>query len=376
MSILYVVIASQDFNRANHKGLWIQLSEMENSNVVVANIPADYVVSVIKNKRERIREAKQLPLSYSSNLKVIRPLFFIRPEFTPKMVKNVVARQFWKAVNNAFDINSYDEIRVIIYNAFWAEILKHSDVEFKLGYYLFDEVRKNGNDDSINKKRLLEDISACSLADCIFAMSQELVDSRPEYSSKITVVGNGADLFQKEAFPKIENSVAFIGNLRSWVDKALLTEIIKLNPDYSFFFVGPIESDMKLYFDELLTDNHNVFYCGCKSKEVVAGIYTKFESVIIPYQQSDFIKATRPIKIVESVIAGTPVVTVPINGYQETEFIRFATDARSFSKEIINFSHISIDRDSEQYKNFVRENTWKTKALLISRLFEEIDDAH
>lgn len=369
MKTLYVIAASQDYSRANHIDLWNTLSL--NADVVVVNIPADYFVTVMTGKKERIVEAKAGPLFVSSNLAVVRPLLFIRPEIRINILKRMLAKQFWKAVNAAFCLSNFEEIRLIIYNAFWAEILYQSIPNLTIGYYLFDEVRTNQNNQP-HEKRYKEDLKCCELSDCIFAMSSKLMESRKEFEDKITVIGNGASYHPCNRSYHFSNSCAFVGNFRDWIDFDMLNRIIELNQSISFFFVGPVEEKVKGKMKDFLFSYKNVFYCGIKPKSMISSIYSSFDVVIIPYKQNAFIQATRPIKIVESVFAGTPVVTVPVAGYEEHSFIKFAKTAEEFSKEIRTYIDNPIDLNSDEYKDFVSQNTWECKANQINQCFSQI----
>ena len=122
---------------------------------------------------------------------------------------------------------------------------------------------------------------------------------------------------------------------------------------------------MRTFFMKLLNENMNTFYYGLAQKADMGKIYKMFDCVLIPYKNNQFVAATRPIKIVESVLAGTPVVTIPMNGYEETSFIRFATDVESFSTQIDELSKILINPEDVEYKRFLAENTWVTKAKTI-----------
>ena len=202
-------------------------------------------------------------------------------------------------------------------------------------------------------------------------MSKDIAEARSEFKDKIYMLGNGAEIPKtNKKGRKIKKSVAFIGNFRSWIDMDLLKEIIEQNEDYSFFFVGPIEDNMKEHFEKLQREHNNVFYGGCKGKEQIGAVYTMFENVIIPYKQTSFIHATRPIKIVEAVMAGVPVVTVPVSGYEENDFIHFATNVDQFSAAIRMNSENAIDKTSTSYKKFVHENTWLSKARMINDIFK------
>ena len=176
MKVLYVIAASQDYKQANHRMLWERLSELENTDVVVTNIPADFVVTVIKRKFDRIKESMSAPVTVSDSLKIVRPFLTVRPEITTSFMHKQIARQFWKCVNCAYPVDEYDEVRLVFYNAYWAKILDGSLPNLKMAYYLFDEVRNNGNDNSINPKRYREDMDGCNRSAYIFAMSKDIAE--------------------------------------------------------------------------------------------------------------------------------------------------------------------------------------------------------
>lgn len=369
---LLIILATQDFQYANHRGLWIELSKKVD--VLVANIPADYLTSTITKKAYRIRDARSGGIDVSGHLKVFRPLLMLRPEVAPDMMYPRLAKEFWKQVEEMyFDLTSY-EIDIIAYDGRWIKILKNTRDNLRFAYYLFDEVRNNGRDGSSDRTRTKYDDYACRNADFMLAMTEVLANHRSEYNIKKIVIGNGAELPQKakDSDLKVSNSVAFIGNFRDWIDQDLLLELIQMNRNLLFCFVGPIEKNMKNFMDNLLNTHMNTAYFGQVAKDKIACIYRMFDVVIIPYRQNDFIRATRPIKIVESVLAGTPVVTIPVNGYTETAFIRFAEDAITFSREIeYVLQHNTIRENYSEYQRFVEENMWTKKADIILREFKE-----
>ena len=73
-------------------------------------------------------------------------------------------------------------------------------------------------------------------------------------------------------------------------------------------------------------------------------------------------------------MAGTPVVTIPMNGYKENSFIRFADSVEAFSRQINYLLDNPIDQDSDEYKEFVKTNTWDYKAEIIIKEFDRIGE--
>lgn len=361
---IYVIVASQEYSSANHKNLWKKLAAYHPT--VVVNIAADYIVSNLRNKQYRIKEAKKDPLRELQSLLVVRPFFFLRPELLPAMFKGYISRRFWVAVEKCIPDYRDCRINLIVYDAIWTRIVNYTDKNVKVGYYLFDEVRYNGDDCSIDKKRYANDEYACQHSDVIFTMTKALAESRKDYNNHIVVLGNGSVYSPAiEQTIYLERSVAFVGNFRNWVDNDLLEGLISKRRDITFAFAGSVEEDMCQFFDYLLNTYDNTLYMGKYTKERMAQLYRNFNAIIIPYRHNKFIQATRPIKIVESVMAGIPVITVPVNGYEECSFIRFADDVEDFSKQIDYILANPIDINSEHFKDFITLNTWEAKAKII-----------
>ena len=361
MSNLLIVIASQDFESANHRGLWEEYSKLAGNNVLVLNLPADYVVSKLKKKSYRIMEAKAGIKEISPSLYVLRPLYLVRPEIVHSKCYKSVARSFWNQIEEHIKLSEYNRVSLLIYHPLWVRILHNTKENIKIVYFLYDEVRYYAHSQKINKKKYYLDEYACRNADVVLTMTEHLRETRAALNSNIVVFGNGASIstsIDKTVTP-IPKSVAFIGNFRSWIDEQLLKKLVESRQDLLFLFAGPIENEMRSIFDDLLNSFCNTAYLGCFKKENMNHLYKMVSCVIVPYKQNEFMQSTRPIKIVESVLAGTPVVTIPMSGYNESSFIRFATTAKEFSTQINYTLMKGIGIDQEEYCSFCKENTWR-----------------
>lgn len=369
---VYIILASQDFQSANHRNLWLEIADQSGCQVYVANIMADYVTSVLKRRFGRLKEAKVAPVQVNEHLTVFRPLVYARPEILPDALFSIVCNNFWKYMKRVDSEIMSKHVNIIVYNAYWVKILKNSHPDMKIAYYLFDEVRYNGSDYSINKKRYMHDEYACRHSDVVYTMTKILAESRAEYNSNILVMGNGSIQPSPTDIPslKYSRSVAFIGNFRDWVDEEMLESIIKSKLDVLFAFAGPVEDNMCCFLNKLLNTYNNTMYFGKVTKDRMTQLYRMFNIVIIPYKRNPFVQATRPIKIVESVLAGTPVVTIPMDGYDECDFIKFASNESEFSKQIDHLLSNPIDMDSDEYKTFCINNIWMKVAERIINTFK------
>lgn len=363
--MVYIIIVSQEYNNANHKNLWHEIANQTDI-TVVCNISSDLIVSLLKGKLWRIKESFQ-PYKVFGLVKLIRPFYLVRPELLPFSLQKMIRRRFWRIIRKVVPDIMRQEVRLLSYDAMWINVLKESHPNMKIAYYIYDEVRLRGDNEKIKGKVFRQDIEACKKADALFVMTEAIASSRTEFREKIVVLGNGCEIPYEGLNPdyKFVNSVAFIGNFRNWINETLLSNLIKLRQDLLFVIAGPVEDNMKSFLEELLNNYNNVVYFGIVSKERMPKLYMMFDCIIVPYKENRFIKATRPIKIVESVVSGTPVVTVPVDGYEESSFIRFAQTVQDFSREIDYLIATPIVKQSENYKKFVNGNTWAAKARVI-----------
>lgn len=370
---LNLIFVSQEYSVANHQGLWQSLASNPSDIgdiTVVVNIAADFVVSVFKRRFYRIREAFENRVQKVGDCFLVRPLFFLRTELAGQVVNRANMEVLKKLLVGVVPDIESREIRALFYDGNWARLINSMFPRAKLFYYIVDEVTRTAADDSRHEGRSANDRSGCEYADRIFVTSSALSTARPAYREKIVVVGNGGTAPQSESSlsERDPDSVGLVGNIRDWIDKQLLENLISLRPDLQFTFVGNIEDNMRVYVERIIQENSNVRYAGMVRKDEVWDWYRSFRAVIVPYKQNEFIRASRPIKIVESVLAGTPVVTVPVDGYKESEFILFARTAEGFSTALDSFPRNGIDLESPAYAQFTCENSW---SAIAKRILEE-----
>lgn len=378
--VVNIIVADQEYDTANHKFLWHEIHAQSGYLTIVVNIPADIVLSTIRKKSYRIAEARKGDRLISKNFYVQRPFYIIRQELLPRsVVANNVFRKhtqrlFWKQIKRLVPDIEGKQINLICYSAMWVYLLYASMPQMRIVYYLYDEVRKS-EDGTVDNRRTFFDIEACRKSDYILAMSNKLLECRLEYQEKIFVIGNGASqkIFEngKTTLHRIPKSFGVVGNIRDWIDKDLLFGLIQKRRDILFVFAGNIESNMLPFMQQVMKED-NTLYLGKFTKEKVPEIYRLLDGVMVPYLANDFIRATRPIKIVESVFAGVPVITVPMEGYHPASFIRIAEDVDSFSKEMDFVIENPIDLHSEEYLSFIRDNSWENKAEKINSIFNDL----
>jgi glycosyltransferase involved in cell wall biosynthesis len=89
------------------------------------------------------------------------------------------------------------------------------------------------------------------------------------------------------------------------VDYTLIGELADLLPQMSFAFVG------KVYDNLPFIGKKNVWILGQKSYADVPNYGRMFDVTIMPWRQTDWIKACNPVKLKEYLALGKPIVSTP-----------------------------------------------------------------
>lgn len=371
---ILVIMIRQEYKNANHKYLWDSLINTFDGEILLIGIPADYVISIIKKKGFRIEDHKKGIQKIKEHLYYYRPISILRPEL---MTNNSIRRYSEKLIDYVCKSLKIDgEKYCISYEPYWIiGLARRKDIT--TAYYLTDEYRLDSDGTEISKRFTEQDQLATKCANIIFTMSNEILNTRKEECNKGIVVGNGNRTEYVQAFQGEVCDVGFIGNFRDWIDKDLLESLIRTNDDLTFGFVGNIENNMKEFFNYLIKTYNNTKYYGKVNKEQVDMYYGRFRVTIVPYLTNNkFVYATRPLKIAESICAGTRVVSVPVSGYDKNEFLKYASTLADFSQAIrTSLLEGRIDNTCSAYKDFKKQNNWETIAIKIIKELRESRNA-
>lgn len=368
----------QEHDAANHLGLWEEIAAQTSGPTVVVNIGADFLVTIAKRRFYRIHEAIREEPRRVGSYHLLRPIFPVRPEVASDWINRLNIALLIRQVKNLVPDLETRSVRILVYSGLWVELFRKAMPHAAIGYYVLDEVSRTASTGMPHPRRAALDHSGCALSDSVFLMSPALVQPRIEFESKLEVIGNGADVptildarspvARKEVLPR---RVGLVGNIRDWIDTDLMQELVSTRPDLEFGLLGNVEANMTGFVNNLVTNHKNVTYHGKVPKQEVASWYRKFDVIIVPYRRNRFMSAARPIKIVEAVFAGVPVVSIPVSGYDELAFIRFAESCEEFSAAIDEV--VPIDTLDPSYEEFLEENSWKRVARdIIDRLDRDI----
>jgi UDP-galactopyranose mutase len=123
----------------------------------------------------------------------------------------------------------------------------------------------------------------------------------------------------------------FYGVIDERFDTALLDELARMRPDWSFVMVGPV---VKIA-EEDLPRRPNIHYLGGKTYAELPCYLSGWDVALMPFAMNESTQFISPTKTPEYLAGGKPVVTSPIRDvvrhYGALEGVKVATGAAEFA---------------------------------------------
>jgi len=160
--------------------------------------------------------------------------------------------------------------------------------------------------------------------------------------------------------------VGFVGGIDAHTfDPSLFVEVARLLPDLQFVLVG----DCSLPEGWCILPN--VMLLGRRPYETIADYMAACDVLIMPWNNSEWIKACNPVKLKEYLAVGRPVVTTDFQELCRYEgCLRRAQTAGQFAAQIR--SALGEPVDEKRLRERVREDTWAAKLKCVLHRLEEL----
>ena len=273
---------------------------------------------------------------------------------------------------------------VIIYYPFAYTTLDQYDDPF-IVYDVLDDISIHETfDDTLSEGGRAVDYHQCLLeeADLVITSSTVLYHRLKPQRSDVMLIPNGVDLghFKPEIFeptkgtlgPDEKPKIGFHGAIADWFDVEFLREVARLRPDYQFILVGPISIDI-----QRLTRLPNVTYQGAVDYKEIPRHVARFDVGILPFCLNTLTHAVRPLKVLEYLAMGKPVVAVPLEEITGWPGVYLADTPQGFTEKLDQTlaSKESILSD-QQIQEFVASASWeKTARPLIDILLGRANES-
>ena len=228
-------------------------------------------------------------------------------------------------------------------------------------------------------QRLISDMEEQLLvkSDFICASAEELCNIKERNSVRPFLLPHGVDYDHfanatKSApnlFPDIRRPViGFFGAISPWLDFDLIVDLARNNSSWSFVFVGPADVDITK-----LASIPNVHALGKVSYHQLPNYAANFDVALIPFLVNDLTISVNPLKLLEYLACGLPVVSTPLPEVKKYEDIVYLADSSEKFAEAIE---LALAEDSpllrQNRMQTARSRSWQAVSEILSNEIESV----
>lgn len=217
-----------------------------------------------------------------------------------------------------------------------------------------------------------------SRADLVVATSPVLKEKWSEYCRDINMIPNGceasqfaaADLAPRPPDVSLPAPIAgFVGHLSKRMDLEMLEAVA--SSGISLLLVGPRQGTFEIAKLDRLLALPNVQWVGPKEFGELPSYLRVIDVGLVPYSQSEFNLASFPLKTLEYLAAGRPVVAsdLPAHRWLNTPHVSIARTAGEFAE--LTRSRLRAgrsERDVRARREFGARHSWAARTDEIRRL--------
>lgn len=168
----------------------------------------------------------------------------------------------------------------------------------------------------------------------------------------------------------------FVGHLSERIDLALLEAVA--DGGHSLLLVGPRQATFELDRMRHLLDRPNVQWVGPKSYNELPSYLKVIDVGLVPYTDSDFNRASFPLKLLEYLAAGRPVVSndLPAARWLDTELVTIADDRAAFAVAVgARLAQPRTVHDVAVRRTFAAQHSWESRGRALAEALDLVAPA-
>jgi glycosyltransferase involved in cell wall biosynthesis len=216
-------------------------------------------------------------------------------------------------------------------------------------------------------------------ADVSLVSARELYQRKKDFSPRLAVVPNGADVehFSSALKPGLavppelaqlpRPIIGYIGAVSPWLDQEMLAEAARAHPEWSFVLIGPVDTGVSL-----LSSLPNVLLPGRRPYSELPAYLGCFDIAVIPVRINSLTTGVNPVKLYEYLAAGRPVVSSDL---PEVRAFRPQVAIAKSSTEFVSRLEEELAADSPGKRAerllIAGQHSWKARAEAAAEAVEQ-----
>ncbi|QJC53872.1 glycosyltransferase family 1 protein [Paenibacillus albicereus] len=206
-------------------------------------------------------------------------------------------------------------------------------------------------------------------ADLIVCTAKRLFDevqSLATYDAQVLLVPNGVHVNDFKMSTHVDPNpskqpirVGYYGAIAEWFDFDAMDYAAEMNPTYEFVFVGEVYPEVQQQVHQL-SKRANVTFLPRVGYEQIPDLLNSFHVAVLPFLKNDITDHTSPVKVFEYAAGGKVTVASPLPEIDGLPYIRFADNAKEFSKQLALAVGESLDRSyAKKIRSHSEHYSWE-----------------
>jgi hypothetical protein len=195
-------------------------------------------------------------------------------------------------------------------------------------------------------------------SDLLFAWSEPLRRRLAVRHPNVHLATAAVDVAALEAVAGVEGAertAVFAGELGFRFDEQLAGAVARRLPDWTFLLAGPADPEA----DAALAAPANILLSGRFHHDELPGLLGLGRVCVVPYRVNEFNDNLVPVKLVEYLAAGRPVVSTPMKGADGfADVVAFAQGADAFAEAVRAADRDDSPEARRRRVDFVRPFSW------------------
>ena len=208
-------------------------------------------------------------------------------------------------------------------------------------------------------------------ADVVFAWSEPLRARLAARHPNVRLATAATEIERLEAVaeaPGEERTAVFAGALGFRFDEELTAALARLLPDWTFVLAGPMDEGATRALGGL----PNVRLPGRFHHDELPALLARARVALVPYRRNAFTDTLVPLKLVEYLAAGRPVVSTPLRGAEGfADVVGFATGAEAFAEAVRAAASGDSAEARRRRVECVRPYSWERRIDEMEAAIEE-----
>ncbi len=218
-------------------------------------------------------------------------------------------------------------------------------------------------------------------ADQVIVSNPVLAERHRSERDDLILVENGVDVARfSEPVPRPAGlssvdgpMIGYRGAIARWFDFDLLRTVAEAEPDWRFVLVGPIDRRVAVEV-ELAATLPNVEFIGERGSDEMPGYAQAFDVEAVWFVVDELTQGVTPLKVFESLAAGTPVVSTPLPACESIPGVRTAAEPSAFRDGLHAALQDTVDPEwRTQAAATANDADWSRR---LFPLLERLDDAN